>query len=208
MSRNRIPFEENPTVELSLYTGAFAVPTWNVHKDCVTELGANLYTPYQTSYWVGSQLNWGAKLASSRTAVICQGTQLAGFVGLMDDGCIDQIAVAPEMSRRGLGTVLLAWAIREALFDGMEEVFTVASPLARPLFQKLGFIIEKELRMEIHGTRIKSYSMSLDLLSKCIEQADSIESLVPDLDLKINAKPHQKMGFWSRKWRVTCQNAA
>ena len=100
------------------------------------------------SHRVGSPEGFAALLrASSRTAVVCSGTEVVGFArGITDglsNGYLSMVAVAREFRRRGLGSALVAhvtagplevsWAL-QAGRSGASEFFAklgfVAAPLA------------------------------------------------------------------------------
>ena len=95
------------------------------------------------SHRVGSPEGFAVLLrASSKTAVVCSGTQVVGFArGITDglsNGYLSMVAVAPEFRRRGIGSALVAHVTA-----GSREVSWVLQagrPGASEFFAKLGFV--------------------------------------------------------------------
>ncbi len=92
---------------------------------------------------VGSPEGFAALLrASSRTAVVCSGTQVVGFArGITDglsNGYLSMLAVAPEFRRRGIGSALVAHVTAGSL--EVSWVLQAGRPGASEFFAKLGFV--------------------------------------------------------------------
>ncbi len=73
--------------------------------------------------------------------VAMQGDTLAGFAGLRDRSHLFHLFVAPGFQRRGLATRL--WqALRGGFDDGAVRFSVNSSPLARPFYERLGFVAD------------------------------------------------------------------
>jgi hypothetical protein len=60
------------------------------------------------------------------------------------------VAVSPEHGRRGLGTELTDVALRALKARGVTTVLLHATEMARPLYERMGFLPEGEFA-ELHG---------------------------------------------------------
>lgn len=190
-----------PVIRLDLYGPWYAFPSWDLHVECTTVLGDNLYTPLQMQWWLGTSYMWAVRRAEARTVVVEQNKQLIGFIDVDDTGFIDKIYVKPEMTRKRIGTLLLGWATRETIYCHCREIATVASPLARPFFEANGFTIEKTMRRNINGARITSYLMVKSLAAKNVEVYERLPAMVPEFELEVAVRPKQRAKFMDRRWR-------
>lgn len=140
--------------DLAALVGIF---TASVHK-----LAAAHYSPAQRRAWAPSnpQLDpWRQRLAGLRTLVAEIDAAPAGFVGYEDDGHIDLLFVSPQAPRRGLATALYHEAEARLRARGVDRVFTEASLVARPFFERQGFHIEAEQNVSRGGASFRRYAM-------------------------------------------------
>lgn len=90
--------------------------------------------------------------------------ELAGFVAYSERGHIDLLYVVPARARRGVASRLYAQveaALRQA---GVPWVYTEASAIARPFFERQGFRVVEEQHVERHGIFLRRYAMQKHLL--------------------------------------------
>jgi ribosomal protein S18 acetylase RimI-like enzyme len=95
------------------------------------------------SHRVGSPEGFAVLLrASSRTAVVCSGTEVVGFArGITDglsNGYLSMVAVAPVFRRRGIGSALVAH-VTAGSFE-VSWVLQAGRSGASEFFAKLGFV--------------------------------------------------------------------
>ena len=84
---------------------------------------------------------------------------LAGFISYDDDGYIDLMFTAPHRTRAGVASALYLEVESRLSAMGVCELFTKASLVARPFFERQGFTIEAEESMERRGVVLRGYRM-------------------------------------------------
>ena len=136
-----------------------ALFTASVHR-----LAADHYDEAQRSAWAPRPPDvegWRLRLSGLRVVVAEDGDQLCGFCGWEDDGHIDLLFVAPERAGRGVAQALFDHAAASLAAQGITELFTDASLVARPFFERQGFRVEEEQRVERGGIELRRFAMRL-----------------------------------------------
>ncbi|MFW5824307.1 MAG: GNAT family N-acetyltransferase [Marinobacter sp.] len=137
-------------------------PLVRVFTDSVHELTATAYDETQRYAWASRtpQLDsWQQRLESLETLVAEEGSELAGFISYDHQGNIDLIFTAPNYARRGVASKLYREAEQRLKAEGVTELYTEASVVARPFFQRHGFEVESEQRAAVRGAHILRYVM-------------------------------------------------
>lgn len=74
-------------------------------------------------------------------------------------GHLDMLYCHPDHTRRGLADELLAQAEMQARTQSLSRLFTEASELARPAFERAGYTVLHRRDFEIEGVAIHNYAM-------------------------------------------------
>lgn len=122
----------------------------------VRETASQHYSPAQINAWAQvDDARWRQKLANSRVLVAEKEGSVVGFITVVDR-YIDLLFVAPEYSRQGIASALLT-----SLFAQVPTgTLTVeASITARPCFERMGFQVVAEQRVEARGETFVNYRM-------------------------------------------------
>ncbi|MFV0263809.1 MAG: GNAT family N-acetyltransferase [Kluyvera sp.] len=122
----------------------------------VRETASQHYSPAQINAWAQvDDARWRQKLANSRVLVAEKEGSVVGFITAVDR-YIDLLFVAPEYSRQGMASALLT-----SLFALIPTgTLTVeASITARPCFERMGFQVVAEQRVESRGEEFVNYRM-------------------------------------------------
>jgi GNAT superfamily N-acetyltransferase len=80
-------------------------------------------------------------LMASRVAVAVSDNAVAGVVQIKvvaGDADLLKLFIEPHKLRKGIGTVLFSWAVREAQSQGATRLFIEADPDAAPFYRGLG----------------------------------------------------------------------
>lgn len=89
--------------------------------------------------------------------------RIATFIDLEPDGHIDRLYCAPEAAGQGIATQLYEGAEAAARTQGIRQLFTEASELARPFFARKGFTVVERQDMVLRSVPIHNYRMVKDL---------------------------------------------
>ncbi len=125
-------------------------------------LAAGSYDKAQLDAWapVPPDLEqWRARLASLETLVAEREGYPAGFIAFRNDGYIALLYTAPAHARSGVATALYGEAVSLLRGRGVRTLFTEASIEAQPFFERMGFRLVEEQRVERNGVRLIRFLM-------------------------------------------------
>jgi len=130
----------------------------------IHEIAIGCYTREQCLAWSDPEPNpehWKKRCERKRPFVHVEGERIAGFLELDADGHIDCAYVHPDFARRGVMTGLVRHAIEVCRSAGLGRAYVEASLCAKPLFEKMGFQVTRENRVNIRGTELENFKMEL-----------------------------------------------
>ena len=130
--------------------------------DSVHALGAARYDGQQRSAWAPQPPNfagWRQRFAALNILLMDDGDRLAGFIGWADSGHIDLLFTAPGSARRGVASMLYREAEAQLAQAGVAELFTEASLVARPFFDRQGFEVTEAQTVERAGVALNRFAM-------------------------------------------------
>ncbi|MBE9174427.1 GNAT family N-acetyltransferase [Synechocystis salina LEGE 06155] len=128
----------------------------------VHQLGAKHYSPAQLSAWAPSnpdRQRWHDRLDSTVVLVAEQGPTIVGFIGYDGAGLIDLLYVHPAFTQRGIATMLMGAVEQWAIANGVSQLQTKASMVARPFFESRGFVVIAEETVTIGGENLSRFAM-------------------------------------------------
>lgn len=137
----------------------------------ITAIGSHAYTPEQVRAWSGR--HGGAQMYRRRAAeghiifVAVDSDDVAVAYALLEpDGHLDRLYNHPDHTRRGLASQLLAQAERHARAAGLTRLFTEASELARPAFERAGYAVQhrRDFEIEHDGTAVTIHNYAMEKL--------------------------------------------
>jgi putative acetyltransferase len=126
-----------------------------------------IYSEEQKNAWAPSPIDyksWGKRLELKRPYLLLIGDQVAGFIELESDGHIDCAYVSPMFQRKGVATALLKHVICIAKNLNIEQLYVEASIIAKPLFEKFGFLMQHENKVVRNNVVLVNYTMG-----RCIQ---------------------------------------
>jgi putative acetyltransferase len=135
--------------------------------ESVHRLGRAHYDEAQLAAWAPRPpdvVRWRHRLASLNTLVAEANAHVVGFIAYERNGYIDLLYVSPEHARRGVASELYAHAEADLIAGDIAELFTEASLVARPFFERRGFRVSEEQVIERQGVTLRRYGMRKPLL--------------------------------------------
>lgn len=121
-------------------------------------VNARDYTKEQLDVWATGQVDlkkWDQSLQEHFSIVAVEDDVITGFGDIDKSGYLDRLYVHSDYQRKGIAT-----AICNQLEAAVQEsIVTHASITARPFFEKRGYKIVKEQRVERQGIFLTNYIM-------------------------------------------------
>lgn len=145
-----------------------AAATLATFRTAVRVTAAELYTPEQIAAWLGPDdvdlAAWDARRRAAWTVVAEVDGRVVGFSDLLPDGLVDMLFVHPDVGGRGVARALLTAVEDEARARGLTGLRTHASRRARPVFERLGWVVTVDRRDNTaRGVVVPNYEMRRDL---------------------------------------------
>jgi len=148
----------------------------------VREIGAGYYAREQISAWAPDNPDmdaWANRLRAGGVFVADEGGEVVGFVRVEDNGFVDLLYVHSEYARRGVGRALLEVASSWAVARGARKLESEVSIAARPLFEAMGFCVEKEQFVERGGVGFRNLRMARNADAEQAHAADRQQPALP-----------------------------
>ncbi|TCP15754.1 GNAT family acetyltransferase [Crenobacter luteus] len=139
--------------------------------DAVHALGRRHYRPEQCAAWAppGAMPDawrdgWARRLARAwGVKALADDGRLVGFAWLLFDGEFDMLYVAPWAAGRGVGSRLVGALLYEGRRAGLAALTVYASHGARPLFERAGFVVERDHLAWRDGVALENWIMRASL---------------------------------------------
>ncbi|QFT77811.1 GNAT family N-acetyltransferase [Erythrobacter sp. THAF29] len=134
----------------------------------IRAVGARHYSSEQVDAWAarhpGPRRFLERARGGSHILVAADHDDLAVAYSLLEpDGHLDMLFCHPDHTRRGLADDLLGFSERHARREGITRLYTEASELARPVFERAGYALQHRREFEIDGIAIHNYAMEKPL---------------------------------------------
>ena len=139
---------------LRAYRGSDLPAILSLFRDTVHTVCARDYTRSQLDAWAPAEPDaaaWDASLRAHRTLVAEEDGSILGFADLAEDGYLDRLYVHRDWQGRGVASALCA------ALPGARR--THASITARPFFERRGWRVVKEQRVERRGVALTNFVM-------------------------------------------------
>ncbi|MEE4200676.1 GNAT family N-acetyltransferase [Erythrobacter sp.] len=134
----------------------------------IRAIGSRAYSPEQIGAWAGR--HGGPEIYRDRVrqghvifVAVDERDRSVAYALIEPDGHLDRLYNHPDHSRRGLAARLLAEAENHALEAGVKRLYTEASELARPAFERAGYQVlhrrDFAIEHDGHAVPIHNYAM-------------------------------------------------
>ncbi|QKG71505.1 GNAT family N-acetyltransferase [Erythrobacter mangrovi] len=139
-----------------------------VWREAIVRVGALKYSPEQVTAW----LRWQATPEKFRSRVadgaiilvaVDADDRPVAYALLEQDGHLDHLYNHPGHTRQGLAARLLGEAEALARSWGVTRLYSEASDLARPAFERAGYVMMHKREFEIDGVQIHNWAMEKPL---------------------------------------------
>ena len=130
--------------------------------DSVRKGTTEFYTAEQRKAWAPSIPDTESlrlRLAPIIVFVAEDRSGIVGFMTLDDTGYIDLAFVRPDRIGTGIGSLLYEQVEQVSQSQGLPRLFTNASKLAKPFFEKHGWSVSKQQEVDHRGVMLTNYRM-------------------------------------------------
>lgn len=151
--------EKLKTLYIKKYEPSYCEATARLFYDTVHSINAKDYTKEQLNAWADGKLNldeWNKSFLEHYSLVAIIDGEIAGFGDIDKTGYLDRLYVHKNYQHQGIATAIcnhLEWNCNA------EKFITQASITARPFFEKRGYTVIKEQKVERQGTLLTNYIM-------------------------------------------------
>lgn len=134
-----------------------------IFLDAVRKTGLQCYDPAQVAVWASrgatpEEVN--ARCMDGRAVFVAEVDGRAeAFIDLQEDGHIDMMFCAPEHAGQGLAAQLFSSLEQEARRRGLPSLHVEASEMAKPFFERRGFVLVRRNDFTLEGVPIHNYHM-------------------------------------------------
>ncbi len=135
-------------------------------KDTIRRVNARDYRPDQIAAWASDDIDpdaWQARFEGRFARVAEVDGGIAGFVDMTPDGYLDRLFVSADHQGQGIAKALMDEVLAEAKRLGLPKIEVQVSLTARPFFEKHGFFVVENRRVEIRGAMLDCFGMEIPL---------------------------------------------
>ncbi|MEL6429550.1 MAG: GNAT family N-acetyltransferase [Planctomycetota bacterium] len=130
--------------------------------DSIHGLAVTAYDARQLDAWAPRPPDlehWRRRLGSMHVVLACEDGRPSGVIGFHASGHVDLLFTHPDAARRGVAAALHAEVERRLAADGVTELFTEASEIARPFFGSRGYVVVRREVVQARGVDLHRYVM-------------------------------------------------
>lgn len=163
IGRSSVSFLDKKIIE---YSSGWAKETTDIFYQSVHSIDSSIYSEEQKKAWAPLPIDygkWQKRLELKKPTLLLINEQIAGFIELEPNGHIDCTYVSPYFQKIGVASTLLEYVIKLAKNSGIDHLYVEASIIAKPLFEKFGFVIENENKVIRKKVLLVNYSMRLKI---------------------------------------------
>jgi putative acetyltransferase len=142
----------------------------DLYREAVLALGPQVYTAEQVHAWARStedRERFAHYILDAETWIDeGDGGVPRGFCGIaVHDGVgeVHSLYVRSALTRRGLGSDLLAHALEHARATGAARFEAWATPFSMPVFERAGFMLVRTVSEPYQGVMFERYRMAMPL---------------------------------------------
>jgi putative acetyltransferase len=140
-----------------------------IFRQAVRRTAIRDYSEAQVRAWAPDELDMPAfreRRAKTGTLVAELDGAVVGFTALEPDGHVDMLYVHPDHGGRGAARAMLEAVEARARAAGADRLFTEASLTARPVFERLGYVVLAAQTVERNGERFTNFRMERRLAER------------------------------------------
>ncbi|MEM6907468.1 MAG: GNAT family N-acetyltransferase [Pseudomonadota bacterium] len=138
-------------------------------SSAIREIGAQQYSAEQVQAWASrhqAPSRFADRVATGAIVFVAAmpDDEPAAYALLESDGHLDMLYCHPDHAGHGLAGRLLAAAQDHAIASGCDRLFTEASELARPAFERAGYAVQhrRDFTIEHEGRDVPIHNYAME----------------------------------------------
>ena len=135
---------------------------WNIFFNTIHSVNIRDYSLEQINAWAPVNLSsevWCTKIESINPFVAVVDGQIVGYADLQSSGYIDHFFCHCKFQGIGVGKTLMCRILEEAKSKSINELYSDVSITAKPFYEKMGFVVKKEQKIQVRGEELTNYQM-------------------------------------------------
>lgn len=155
-------------MRIEVYQAKRATDVADLFHRAVHAIDRKVYCERQKEAWAPTPPDyhgWRDRLALKQPLLALIGNEVAGFIELDPDGHIDCCYTHPKHQGKGVASILYRQMEHSAKERGLERLFVEASIVAKPFFERRGFVVLRRNNVYRNGEILVNYSMEKSLQS-------------------------------------------
>ena len=148
------------------YQNSDYVEIADLFHDSVHAISTSFYSRDELEAWAPTPTDynfWQERLSVKKPFVALKDEKIVGFIELEADGHIDCLYVHKNYQGEGIASKLLQHIQDIALTQGIHKLHVEASKVAKPLFEKHGFALQRTNTVNLRGQSLINYIMLLNI---------------------------------------------
>ncbi len=138
----------------------------SLFKTSIDEVCKKDYDQHQLEAWKSGADNkerWIKVIRDQYVLVAVSGNQIAGFCTLDQGNYIDLLFVHKDYQQKGIASILYNEVEKEVRLHHQMQITADVSKTARPFFERIGFHVIQEQKVNIKGIALTNYKMAKNL---------------------------------------------
>lgn len=138
----------------------------SLFKTSIDEVCKKDYDQHQLEAWKSGADNkerWIKVIRDQYVLVAVSGNQIAGFCTLDQGNYIDLLFVHKDYQQKGIASILYNKVEKEVRLHHQMQITADVSKTARPFFERIGFHVIQEQKVNIKGIALTNYKMAKNL---------------------------------------------
>jgi len=120
------------------------------------------YSPEQIDAWKKGAFNkekWLKKISEQYFLVCLAGNKIVGFGSITSEGYLDFMYVSKDHQGKGVASKIYDSLERFAIDQAIDKIVSDVSITAKPFFERKGFEVLQQQRVDIDGIKLTNYKM-------------------------------------------------
>ena len=135
---------------------------WELFYNTIHNVNIYDYNQTQVDSWAPKDLDINIAIEKFREInpfVVIKNEKIVGYADIQSDGYIDHFYCHHQFQRQGVGRLLFSVIKEEALKNGISQMYSNVSITAKPFFEAMGFLVEKEQIIQVQKQQFKNFRM-------------------------------------------------